>query len=235
MLEQIAVTPLSEQIKNFIKSKDWYSLTESKRFIWENSVALMAEMIREKFGPVEKQQIREIIEGSFTQESLSRAGEGYFIDCLLEIDQQLILWSEGDPEWQKLKATKSRLLERQGIKAEFISKEKTSRLKDLILSLTSKSGEKVCVIVVDDKLKNLAHAASFEEELASHGILITTFLLKLDNIEANPDACLKFISEIQQKIKNVRVIVDMDGVIVDTDGVLAKIVPEKIAEILEKN
>lgn len=91
MSENLEQTQLLEQIKQIIKSKNWYALTESNRFIWENSVALMAEMISKEVGQIQPQQLREIIEASFDEEALSKAGSKYFIDCLLEIDPQLIL------------------------------------------------------------------------------------------------------------------------------------------------
>lgn len=236
MLETISPTTLIQRIENIITSKKWYSLTESNRFVWEHSVDRMARMISEEIKTISPHEIRSIIENSFTQEALSKAGGEYFIDCLLKIDQQLILWSEGDPEWQKLKATKTGLLEKQGLTAEFISKNKIDKLKKIVLSLAKENGEEVCVVVIDDKPKNLNHASDLQNEVAESGITIKTFLLSLKNTVGigNPETCLKFISEMQTESKNIRIIVDMDGVIVDTDSVLANAVPKKIAQILEK-
>ncbi len=237
MFEMLVETPIVEQIKKIIVSKNWYSLTESGRFVWEESLKKMADQIGEEIGEIEPEQLREIIESSFTQEALSKTSEGCFVDSLLKIDPNLILWSEGDSTWQKLKAINTGLLEREGLIAEFISKEKTAVLKGLILVLaqeSEKSGEKTCIIVIDDKLKNLTHAANLQAETASTGTIIKTFLLNLKEALANPDACLQFILQIQQEIRNIKIIVDMDGVIVDTDGVLAKLVPAKIARFLEQ-
>ncbi|GEM_PF-3098450 len=230
MIEVFDPSMLVEQIRQIIKSKNWYSLTESGRFLWQRSVELMAEMIESEIGPVSPEQIREIIESSFGPDFLSRAGDEFFIDCLLKIDPDTTLWSEGDLEWQKIKATKTGLLDRSGLRPELIAKEKTAALKDIILSLVDQFGEKVCVIVIDDKEKNLAHAISLQDELAEHGILIKTFQINLTDVKSNPAACLKFISTIQEK--NIRVVVDMDGVLVDTDRVLSQVVPPKLAETL---
>lgn len=152
------------------------------------------------------------------------------MDCLLKIDPTTTLWSEGDLEWQKIKATKTGLPDRSGLRPELIAKEKTVVLKDIILSFAGQFGEKVCVVVIDDKEKNLAHAISLQDELAEHGILIKTFQINLGDIEANPVACLEFISTIEEK--NIRIVVDMDGVLVDTDRVLSQMVPPKLAETL---
>jgi len=223
---------LVEQIKHIIKSKHWYALTESSRFVWEKSVELMAEMINKEIGHIEPQQIEEIIENSFDSEALSKVGPRYFVDRLLEIDPELVLWSEGDPVWQKLKAEKTGLTDRSGLRAEFISKNKTNKLKDVILSFANKFGEKVRVIIIDDKEKNLIHAASLQDQVANSGIAISTFHLNLLDIKANPTACLIFLSEIQEK--NIKLIVDMDGVLVNTDQVLSEIVSKKLADILKK-
>lgn len=232
MYEQLAQTQLFEQIKQIIKSKNWYALTESNRFIWEKSVALMSEMISKEIKPIESQQLQEIIEDSFDEEALSKAGSEYFIDCLLKIDPNLILWSEGDPAWQELKAQKTGLLNRPNLKTEFLSKEKTSKLKNLILTLTSENNEKVCVVIIDDKAKNLNYATNLQEQLARDDITIRTFQLNLQNIENNPATCLAFINSIPGKI---RLIVDMDGVIVDTNRVLIEIVSKKLAATLNSN
>lgn len=232
MSEHLEQTQLLEQIKQIIKSKNWYALTESNRFIWENSVALMAGMISKEAGQIQPQQLREIIEDSFDEEALSKAGSEYFIDCLLKIDPKLILWSEGDPAWQELKAKKTGLTDRPKIRTEFINKDKTVKLKDLITSLVDSEGERVYAIVIDDKIKNLEHAVNLQEQVGTYNILVKTFQLNLQDIESNPDACLAFIAQIPEK--NIRIIVDMDGVIVDTNRVLAETVSQRLAEILKK-
>lgn len=229
MYEQLDQTQFLEQIKQIIKSKNWYALTESNRFIWEKSVALMAEMISKEIKPIEPQQLQEIIEDSFNEETLSKAGSEYFIDCLLKIDPNLILWSEGDPAWQELKAQKTGLLNRPNLRTEFLSKEKTSKLKDLILNLTAENNEKICVVIIDDKAKNLNYAINLQEKVADNHITIRTFQLSLKDIENNPTACLALINSIPEKI---RLIVDMDGVIIDTNKVLVEIVSQKLAKAL---
>ena len=230
MIEIIDPSFLTEQIRQIIKSKNWYSLTESGRFLWQRSVELMAEMISLEISPVSPEIIKEIIESSFGPESLSKAGDECFVDSLLRIDPATILWSEGDLEWQKTKATKTGLLDRPGLIPQLIAKEKTAALKDIVLSLAGQMGEQVCVVVIDDKEKNLAHAMSLQDQFAEHGILIKTFQLKLSDVGANPAACLAFIEAIQEK--NIRIVVDMDGVLVDTDSVLSQAVPPKLAKVL---
>lgn len=232
MSERLEQTQLLEQIKQIIKSKNWYALTESNRFVWENSVALMAKMISKEVGQIQPQQLREIIENSFDEEALSKAGSEYFIDCLLKIDPKLILWSEGDPAWQELKAKKTGLTNRPKIRTEFINKDKTVKLKDLITSLVDGEGERVCALIIDDKTKNLQCAVNLREQMKVYNILIETFQLNLQDIESNPNACLAFIAQMREK--NIRIIVDMDGVIVDTNRVLAETVSQKLAEILKQ-
>jgi len=231
MYEQLDQTQLLEQVKQIIKSKNWYALTESNRFVWEKSVELMARMISKEVRHIEPQQIREVIENSFDAEALAKVGSEYFIDCLLKIDPQLILWSEGDPAWQELKANKTGLTNRPNLRTEFISKDKTVKLKDLIISLVDSDGEKVCALIIDDKAKNLEHAINLQEQVKAYNISVRTFQLNLLDIEANPDACLAFIAQMEEK--NIRIIVDMDGVIVDTNRILAEIVSQKLAKILE--
>lgn len=58
MIEVFDPSMLVEQIRQIIKSKNWYSLTESGRFLWQRSVELMAEMIESKIGSVTSEQIR---------------------------------------------------------------------------------------------------------------------------------------------------------------------------------
>lgn len=236
MRVEIQIIPIVEQIKKIITSKNWYSLTESGRFIWGESVKKMADQIGKEIGEIEPEQLRRIIESSFTEEALSRTSEGYFVDSLLKIDPNLILWSEGDPTWQQLKAANTGLLNKEGLITKFISKEKTTALKELISALaqeSEKSGEKTCIIVIDDKPKNLTHAAGLQAEITNPNIIIKTFLLNLKEASAKPDACLQFILQMRKEIKNIKIIVDMDGVIIDTYGVLAKLVPAKIASILK--
>lgn len=232
MSEYLEQTQLLEQIKQIIKSKNWYALTESNRFVWENSVALMAEIIGKEIGQIQPQQLKEIIEDSFDEEALSRAGSEYFIDCLLKIDPKLVLWSEGDPAWQKQKAKKTGLINRPKLRTEFISKDKTVQLKDLIISLVDGEGKRVCALIIDDKIKNLEHATNLQEQVRPYNISVETFQLNLRDIEANPSACLAFIAQIKEK--NIRIIVDMDGVIVDTNRVLAETVSQKLAKIFKK-
>lgn len=231
MYEQLDQTQLLEQIKQIIKSKNWYALTESNRFVWEKSVELMAGMVSKEISHIEPQQIKEIIENSFDAEALSKVGSEYFIDCLLKIDPNLTIWSEGDPDWQQLKANKTGLLNRSNLKTEFINKDKTTKLKDLILSLTNESEDKICILIIDDKVKNLNCAINLQEQIADEDAIIRTFQLNLQNTETNPTACLAFIATIPEK--NIRIIVDMDGVLVDTNRILAETVSQKLAKILE--
>jgi len=230
MYEQLDQTQLLEQVKQIIKSKNWYALTENNVFTWEKSVELMAEMLSKEIKHIEPQQIKDIIADSFDEEALSKVDHEYFVDCLLKIDPNLIMWSEGDLDWQQLKANKTGLLNRSGLKTEFINKDKTIKLKDLILSLTNGSVEKVCVLIIDDKVKNLNCATNLQEKMVNNNVVIRTFQLSLQNIEANPNACLAFMALIPEK--KIRIIADMDGVLVDTNRILAEIVAQKLAKIL---
>ena len=179
-------------------------------------------------------EIQEIIENSFTPDSLSMAGSEYFIDCFLQIDPQLIIWSEGDVAWQKLKAFKTGLTNRCGIKTEFISENKGDGLRDIILSLAEadQSEEEILVIVVDDKEENLIHALGLQEQILDNRITIGVYHFNLQDAQTNPEACLAFLSELTEK--NVRLIVDMDGVLINTDYVLSEIVSKKLALLLAK-
>lgn len=208
-----------EQIKIIIESKKWYAFTESGEFEWGKSVELLAAFISRMISHIEPQQIQKVIEDSFDEEALSKAGSEYFIDCLLQIDPNLIIWSEGDPVWQQFKASKTGLLNRSGLKTQFISKSKTDILLEMLMSFVNKNEEKICVVIIDDKEKNFLHVASLQDQVANSGIEIKTFHLNLLDIEANPTACLKFLFEIKKS--NIRLIVDMDGVLVNTNLVLA--------------
>ncbi|MBU0578521.1 hypothetical protein KKE34_00840 [Patescibacteria group bacterium] len=230
MNELLDQAQLVEQIEHLIKSKNWYSLTESSRFIWEGSVRLMATMIAQEIGYISPEQIQQIIGNSFTPDALSLANSEYFVDCLLEIDPELILWSEGDIAWQKLKALRTGLVNGRSIRTEFFAKNKIDRLKDIILSLASKSGKEVNVVVIDDKKKNLTHALSLQDQVSASGIIISTYHLSLQDSLTGPAACLSFLSEMTGK--NIRLIVDMDGVLINTDLVLSEIVSQKLAQAL---
>jgi hypothetical protein len=227
---------LSEQIQQIIKSKNWYVFTGNGEFLWDESVALMAKMISKEIRPIGSPLIKEIIENSFNPESLSKAGSECFIDCLLKIDPELILWSEGDPIWQKLKAANAGLINRPGLRTEFISKDKIIKLREIILSLINKFGEMVDVVVIDDKEKNLAYAASLQDQVASSKITINTFYFNPLDVETNPTACLAFLSQMQRERKGekIKIITDMDGVLVNTDKVLVETVSQKLAKILER-
>ena len=232
MNEFLDPVQLTEQIRHIIKSKDWYSLTESSGFVWEESIVLMAEMISQEIRQVESEQIKQIIESSFTSDSLSLVDSEYFVDSLLEIDSELVLWSEGDISWQASKASRTGLTTRKSIRLELIGKDKTSELKDIILSLADETGEKVHVVVIDDKEKNLAHALSLQDQVLDSGITISTYHFNLQDIQAGPANCLSFLSEIKEK--NIRLIVDMDGVLINTDLVLLELVVPKIVLLLQK-
>jgi len=200
--------------------------------VWEESIVLMAEMISQEIRQVESEQIQQIIENSFTPDALSLVGSKYFIDSLLEVDPELVLWSEGDISWQASKASRTGLTTRQSIRLELIGKNKTSELKDIILSLADESGEKVHVVVIDDKEKNLAHASSLQDQVLDSGIIISIYHLNLNDVQADPANCLAFLSEIKEK--NIRLIVDMDGVLINTDRVLLELVAPKIVLLLQK-
>jgi hypothetical protein len=232
MNEHLDSAQLVGQIKHLIKSKDWYSLTESSRFVWEKSVKVMAEMISKEIGPIEPGEIQRIIENSFTPDALSMVGQEYFVDLLLEIDPELILWSEGDLSWQAIKASRTGLTDRQGIRVELFAKNKGNKLKDIILSLVDEFDEEVCVVVIDDKENNLTHALSLRDQFSDMGVTIRTYHLNLRNAQANLEACMSFLSEMREK--NIRLIVDMDGVLVNTDRVLSDLVSQKLALLLTK-
>jgi len=232
MNEHLDPVQLVGQIKHLIKSKDWYSLTESSRFVWAESVRLMAEMIGQEIGPIEPEEIQQIIEDSFTPDALSMVGSEYFIDLLLEIDPELVLWSEGDLSWQAVKASKTGLTDRQGIRVELLAKNKGNKLKDIILSLVDESEEEVCVVVIDDKEENLNSASGLRDQVLDSGITIKTYPLDLGDVQANPEACMIFLSEMKEK--NIRLVVDMDGVLVNTDHVLSELVAQELALLLAK-
>lgn len=118
------------------------------------------------------------------------------------------------------------------MRAELIDKDKTVKLKDLIMSLVDGNGERVYALIIDDKAKNLDHAMNLQEQVRVYNISVETFQLNLRDIETNPNACLAFIAQMREK--KIRIIVDMDGVIVDTNRVLAETVSQKLAEILRK-
>lgn len=230
MNEHLDPAQLIGQIKHLIKSKDWYSLTESSRFVWEESVRLMAEMISQEIGPIKPEEIQQIIEDSFTPDALSMVGSEYFVDRLLEIDPELVLWSEGDLSWQAAKASKTSLTDRQGIRIELLAKNKGSKLRDIILSLADESGEEVSVVVIDDKENNLAYASGLQDQVLDNGITISTYQLNLQDIQSNPEACMVFLSDMKEK--NIRLVVDMDGVLVNTDYILSELVSQKLALLL---
>ena len=88
------------------------------------------------------------------------------------------------------------------------------------------------VIVVDDKEENLIHALGLQEQILDNRITIGVYHFNLQDAQTNPEACLAFLSELTEK--NVRLIVDMDGVLINTDYVLSEIVSKKLALLLAK-
>lgn len=237
MNEVLDQSQLIEQVKYIINSKDWYSHTESGSFKWEESVELMAETIKREIGlPINLNKIRYAIESSFDSECLIKAQLKPFVDYLLEIDSELVLWSVGDINWQEVKARKTGLLDRVGINFKFFNKNKIVGLKDIVLSLGSNSSPPICVVIIDDKSENLSSTIKLQNLFSADNLLIKTYHLDLKDDQADPAACIDFLHNLQDKClvrdEEIKLIVDMDGVLIDTNRILLEAVAPKIVQMI---
>ncbi len=232
MHELIDKVPLVDKIRHIIRSKDWYALTESSRFIWTESVQLMARMINEEITGVvvTPEEIHQVIEESFTVSALTKANDEIFINELLKIDPKLILWSEGDIPWQSTKFSQVGLGKK--IKnLNLFAKNKTDGLVNIISSLVSESDGELVIVVIDDKDSKLKIARDLQDVFLEQGVEIRTFLLSLGSEEKNTIDCLEFIQSLSDKA--IRIVSDMDGVIIDTDRVLQDTAAERLARLIE--
>jgi len=133
--------PAVEEIKQIIKEKKWY-VNHDGEFSMVESIKEILRLISLRIGKevnyAALAKITEAIEKSFSPEALAKTAAGYFIDLLLRIDPDLILWTEGDPAWQKVKAENTTILDKVAVqRVEFISKAKTDHLLRIMTTIAA--------------------------------------------------------------------------------------------------
>ena len=223
MSETLHPGELSAVIASILNSKDWYRYDSNGDFNWESSIDSLSKMISQ-IVTISTKRLIEIIETSFDEKALTETNNGEkLIDQLLEIDPQLIIWTEGDQKWQDTKIKNTGIKEK--IKNIFCHTHKLEILEEII-SLVDESKTDI-LIVIDDKNNNLKTIKELNKKFKN--IKIIAYQLDLDSKKQNPDSCLAFIQK-KSKKGNVRIISDFDRVLIDPKKVFTKIVARKIAE-----
>ena len=223
MSETLHPGELSSVIASILNSKDWYQYDSNGDFNWESSIDSLSKRISQ-IVTISTKKLTELIETSFDEKALTETNNGEkLIDQLLEIDPQLIIWTEGDRKWQDTKIKNTGINEK--IKNIFCHTHKLEILEKII-SLIDESKTNV-LIVIDDKNNNLKTIKELNKKFKN--IKIIAYQLDLDSKKQSPDSCLAFIQK-KSKKGNVRIISDFDRVLIDPKKVFTKIVARKIAE-----
>ena len=223
MSETLHPGELSAVIASILNSKDWYQYDSNGDFNWGSSIDSLSKMISQ-IVTISTKRLIEIIETSFDEKALTETNNGEkLIDQLLEIDPQLIIWTEGDQKWQDTKIKNTGIKEK--IKNIFCHTHKLEILEEII-SLVDESKTDI-LIVIDDKNNNLKTIKELNKKFKN--IKIIAYQLDLDSKKQNPDSCLAFIQK-KSKKGNVRIISDFDRVLIDPKKIFTKIVARKIAE-----
>lgn len=224
MLETLHSEELPYIIASILNSRDWYVNAENGHFDWQKSIENLAQKIS-SIAPIATKRLQEIIETSFDENALSEtADEKKFLDQLLELDPNLIIWTEGDLRWQEKKKEQTGIA--QSVKNVFYHPYKLDILENIIEQINQE--EKSCLLVIiDDKDANLATIKTLRKKFKN--IKIFGYQFDLESKRKNPDACLIFLRRKAKKGK-LRIISDMDRVQVDTRKTFDKIVAKKIAK-----
>lgn len=224
--------PLTKQefISQLIVAKEWYNDGPFSLLVSAANLATKLKFYQIDISPTELQQI---IESAFDSNALSRSGDTPFIDCLLTIDPATTLWTEGEESFQRLKANNTGILQRSGLRQEFVANNKTDELERIIQELIAQAAEPIIVVVIDDKLKNIQAAQALRDQFDTQLADIQCFQLNLNKSGADPTACLAFIENLKKSGKTIRIISDMDGVLIDTSRVMSQVVAEEIATLTQ--
>lgn len=238
------ISSLTKKIQAFMADKkSWYVFNQDTQvFSWPDSVARLSALIEPEIDENTIQQIQQIIEACFDQQAQLRSQKNAFVKALLEIDAQLILWSEGDPTWQNTKAEKTGLASLIN-RRFFAESEKTKILPDLIKMLVDETTQRpehsdnenkprvTQVVIIDDKAKNLICDETLVVQAKAAEFDLLTFQIDLNDPSKNCQACLEYLQRLPGEI---RLIVDMDGVLIDTNTVLREKAALAVARFLTK-
>ncbi len=195
----------------------------------------MAQIIQHKTGYLIKTEILlKIVEESFTDEALVKFKSKYFINYLLDIDPDLVIWSEGDVVWQMRKATKVGLASELDDDSMQFYEQKKPELGKILRSVdeATEINSITQVVILDDKTSNIAYANGLQSSMSTLGINISTFKIDLTQANTNLEQCLLLLNQLKKK-SQIRLVVDMDGVLINTDKVLFEIVPPQIISLLD--
>ena len=222
MSETLHPGELSAVIASILNSRNWYRYDSSNNFNWDLSLEALAQKISQ-IAIISKTELKELIESSFDSNTLTETKNGEeFINCLLEIDPNLIVWTEGDSDWQETKAEKTGIKEK--VRAIFYHPHKIEILEEIVSQINE--SETKLLIVIDDKADNLQTIRELNKKFKN--IKIVAYQLDLDSKKQNPDSCLIFIQK-RAKRNKTRIISDLDRVLINPEKVFTKIVSEKIA------
>jgi len=228
LLEKLKKELTGAFIENFIHDKEsWYCFDKNDgNFLWKKSLEKLSQKISE-LTKIEQEELKKIIENNFNEKSLTTIEDKEtLISNLLKIDPNMIIWSEGDEDWQNQKIEQTdvdQLIKKENI---FIAKKKTSILKEIFKLLKIEYKERV--IIIDDKEENLKIARQIAKELS---ININTFLLKINSEENNQRELIDSLKEIKESYKKIKIISDLDRVIIDTDKAFANAIEQIINKI----
>jgi hypothetical protein len=122
----------SDLTKIFHNKKSWYCFDKDENFLWKKSLDKLSQKISE-LTKIEQEELKKIIENNFNENSLTTIeNDETLISNLIEIDPDMIVWSEGDEGWQDQKIEQTEItnfIKKDNI---FIAKKKNKNIKEIL-------------------------------------------------------------------------------------------------------